>query len=496
MSEAKSKTGKTRYGYRDGKLYYFDRLSVLVLAPWPKPQAWFKNSRVGWHSSRKRADKVFGPLLGAHEEEEYLPGYDDPSLQVWTGDPSQPDPIELEQYQKRWGLESVDPALILKLRQEVLKKREERRRLRKALRYLHRMQAKYFNAIPQEVRTELMRYPNRRWHLMCLFARCPGAMDLSRSNPALCYALASNWVFHKPAVKRPLAAARRLIGKKQRHILGWLGFPATESARRLLQKIDPGALDVLPLIEFKKFFADREAVKWLAHMDRIDTRILKIVTTRVFRPLLTGNLLREIHARPCDMPWNPEEVRMFWDVWGLMGRIPDMPAQGPFATFRRLEACHDELAEHDRQACQRRKDTGPRVKFPLPPFAGTEDIQPLKSEEELYREGTELGHCVGIYANRVRSGHSYIYRVLAPVRATMEIERDSSRRQWKKGQMRMRRNQPVNGELAKDLFNKVFASGPYVPVEGEESGEEGEGLAAIRAEDKLWEDMGQRYLFG
>ena len=457
--------GKPKFGYRNGKLYYFDRLSVLVLAPWPKPQAWFKNSRVGWHSSRKRADKVFGPLLGAHEGEEYLPDYSDPSYRVWTGDPANPGELEREQYLTRWGQEVIDPDLVRKLRQEVLEKRKEREKLRESLRYLHGMQAKYFNTIPQEVRTELMRYPNRRWHLMCLFARCPGAMDLSRSNPALCYALASNWVFHKPAVKRPLAAARRLIGKKQRHILGWLGFPATESARRLLQKIDPRALNVLPLIELKKLFADREAVKWLAHMDRIDTRILKIVTTRVFRPLLTGNLLREIHARPCDMPWNPEEVRMFWDVWNLMERVPDARAHGPFASYRRLEAFHDELTVQDRQACMCRRDTGSRVKFPSPPFAGTEDIRPLRSEKALYDEGSELLHCVGIYADRIRSGCSYIYQVLAPVRATMEIVYEPSLHQWVPGQLRMKRNQPVNGAVAQELFSKVFASGPYVPVE-------------------------------
>ena len=39
MSEGKSKKWKARYGFRDGKLYLFERLSVMVLAPRLKPQA-------------------------------------------------------------------------------------------------------------------------------------------------------------------------------------------------------------------------------------------------------------------------------------------------------------------------------------------------------------------------------------------------------------------------------------------------------------------------
>ena len=100
----------------------------------------------------------------------------------------------------------------------------------------------FVHSLPREVREELRRYAERKWHLLNLFARCPGALDLSRSNPGLAYALASNWAFHKPAVARPIRAARSLVHKKQKAILEWLGFPATEPARRILAKIRPKSL--------------------------------------------------------------------------------------------------------------------------------------------------------------------------------------------------------------------------------------------------------------
>ena len=75
----------------------------------------------------------------------------------------------------------------------------------------HMARTAFVNMIPEEVRLELLRYSNRKWHLMSILARCPGAMDLSRSNPALLFALASNWAFHRPSVKQPIRAARGLV---------------------------------------------------------------------------------------------------------------------------------------------------------------------------------------------------------------------------------------------------------------------------------------------
>lgn len=468
--EAKSKTGKARYGYRDGKLYYFERLSVLVLAPWPKPQAWFKNSRVGWHSSRKRADKVFAEILfpKGDEDRHLLDG--DSSLRVWTEDPSIPGAEEREGYVRRYGMEQIDPELILEMRAEVMKRRAEMERINPAVQYVRRMQAKYFDEIPDEVRAELLRYGRRRWHLLCLFARCPGTLDLSRSNPAVCYALASNWVFHKPGVKLPMRAARALAGKKQRQILGWLGFSATEATRRLLQKIDPSALSVVRLLQIREMLAnDGEMVQWLSHLPRIDPRMLQIVTTRWFRPLLTGRLLREIDALPVGTHGNPPGLVLLKDLDRLRLGLPDAPVRGPFESLRRLQAYHDELAELDRRRWEEQREAGRAGgAFPSPPFAGTAAIRPLRTADELYREGAELQHCVGIYGDDVRAGRCYIYQVLEPVRATLQVVWNPSARKWQPGELQQAGNRKVSEAVADRLFENVFASGEFVPEESPE----------------------------
>ena len=416
--------GTTHFGYRNGKLYYFGKKSVLVMAPWPKPQAWFKaGPRMPWRSSRKQADRVLGyALFPKGEEHLHVPYF------------------------------NLPPGMRLS---------EKDRRQQEGIKYLRQMQAKYCGAIPDEVRAELLRYSSRRWHLMCLFARCPGALDLSRSNPALCYALASNWVFHKPAVKRPQAAARRLIGKKQRQILGWLGFPATESARRLLQKVEHPALNILYLYGFRDLFGDEPLIRALSHMKTIDARMMRIVVKKRFRPLLTGRLLREIDEMPRDPNDNDWAFMVLQDAMNLAER-PGMPRIGPIQSLRQLQAIHDELADADRMQWQNEGEERRNCAFGPPPFAGTENIRPILSTDDLYREGEAMAHCVGSYADQVLRGSSYVYQVLEPVRATLEIRCDPSSGRWFASQLRGMRNGAVPTDVAEQIYDRLYSSGSWV----------------------------------
>jgi hypothetical protein len=59
--------------------------------------------------------------------------------------------------------------------------------------------------------------------------------------------------------------------------------------------------------------------------------------------------------------------------------------------------------------------------FPTPPLPGDADIVPITTIKELLEEGAVMHNCVGSYAEKVKSGECYIYRVLRPQRATLEI---------------------------------------------------------------------------
>ncbi len=83
--------------------------------------------------------------------------------------------------------------------------------------------------------------------------------------------------------------------------------------------------------------------------------------------------------------------------------------------------------------------------FPPPPFPGTNYIQPITSLGNLYREGREMRHCVASYAEIIMEGVSYIYKVLSPERATLEI-RKTEQGLWCLVQIKRVHNQMVNEE--------------------------------------------------
>lgn len=59
--------------------------------------------------------------------------------------------------------------------------------------------------------------------------------------------------------------------------------------------------------------------------------------------------------------------------------------------------------------------------FPPPPVPEDNHIVPITSPERLFAEGEEMEHCVASYANKVAAGLCYIYKVLSPERATLEL---------------------------------------------------------------------------
>lgn len=476
----KFKTGKPGFGYQSGKLYRFEKKSVLVLAPWPEPQTWFKSHRKGWHSSRKRADKVFSAALyprdGMAQDLEYFDLEDAPGNKIWAGDPNHPDPAEVDWYERVHLHPPRLPDDLVCDRARVLERRTKMARDKEMALYVRRLQAPYFDAIPDDVRNELLRYWNRRWHLLCLFARCPGALDLSRSSPALCYALASNWVFHKPAVRLPMRAARSLIAKKQKHILGWLGFPATETARRIMAKLEPRVLEIKFMLRFRRVFENAELVKWLSHLERINFSVAEMVTTRRFLPFVTPRLLWEA-SREEEIAGqrNRSASRMLADTLSLSVRAPAAFCPERFSSLRQLEAVHDDLSRQEERQWERERLTRqnePPTSFPYPPYAGTENIQPILTPDDLHAEGREMGHCVGVYDERVARGQCFIYRVTSPVRATMEIFLPA-RNRWSPGQLLQARNKPVPKNVAIQLFGELFASGKYVAGEKVELMDEG-----------------------
>ena len=431
-TDVKFKPGRSGLEFKNGKLYQFTDRHVVVMRPWPQPMAWCKRRAHNWQPTRELADAVvsaarFFDVPAQAPVEPSLP------FALPDGQLTLPGVTREEWVARRLYKEEVS-------------------------------QLNFVGLIPSEVRQELARYRSRRWHLLSLFARCPGALDLSRSNPALLCALASNWVFHKPAVSQPIRAARNLVNRKQRVIQTWLGFPDSETVRRILSRIDPAALSVRRLLFLRSALADPACVKLLQHLPRINALALVLVSPLRLRACITPRLLRE--AIECEQDGSPKGGRWRYDldpITLVLDTVRMCVVVGwehcpirlhSLAGIRRL---HDALAPRMLEAIGRGDGQMPKC-LPTPPFAGTADIVPLTTVEALIQEGREQHNCAAARAPLVAQGKQYLYSVRQPVRGTLSVNFNGA--QWVPVELLQACNKGVPQNIRSLVFKTLLAATP------------------------------------
>lgn len=320
-------------------------------------------------------------------------------------------------------------------------------------------------AIPPPIAAALERFQSHQWNLLELLSRKPEAGDLLAVNPALAFCLANCDQFRRWTGPSPAACASFLVGKRQRDILGWLGFPASESAARIFRKILPEAISPSAARVLRHAWRSEPGiVKLLGHQRTINAGVLALLTNLKLLPAVSPRLVMQVGADSRENH-SPRTAEILLDIlhmlWGLR-RPSRMPR---FASIEAAVEYHDALlqeytrvvqeaeaaararraAARQRPAPARRRSAsrGKPAPFPPPPLRGTYDIVPLTSPEQLREEGRTQRNCVGSYASRVRSGALYVYSVFRPERATLAIRRGADG-SWKIDQLRAEGNRPVS----------------------------------------------------
>ena len=393
---------RTVFAPASGKLYVFTPASVEVRIGWPRPQAWRKTRRSPWWSHYRPDIRLPEGDLTSEIERISLPV-----------EPSE-DP----------GFEALTPAQ------------------KAGIRIAARARLDWYASIPVEVRNAIAPFPSRHWHLLALIARCgPSALDLVRASPALAFALASSWVFRPVRVQRPLRSARALLaaGRKQRDIQAWLGFQASEPARRLLRKVVHDAIAISPLLYLREAMGDPVRMKFLAHLPQLNAEAIRIGTDATLLAYVRPSFLDEVALsnREFDRPHAAillqDSVEMFRQLRPAAGGFP------PVRHLAALTALHDSLVEDLNRLSPEHED----IEFPPPPVAGTATIVPICSGRDLVEEGRVQSNCVASYWDRIAvRRYVYIYRVLAPERCTLSLTRVGIR--WVPSELRRACNLPVS----------------------------------------------------
>lgn len=382
--------------FKNGKFYDFSARRIVVMRGWPEPMAWVKTPKRPWKGARKWADVALVNCFRRLAEPARRPV----PLEDFIPHPGTREMMEAD------GLD-VSPDVLEQHRVNDWKSQEQAWKDRTTC------IEPFIEQIPADIRSLIAPLQHRAWHLLCMFARCPGAVDLFRGNPALAFALSGHWYYREHRVSNPMRATRRLVYKRQRDILAWMGFPGTKSVQQIFRKIPVGRLHPALLKRLKGALLDPRRAKVLAHLPALPPAVLSLVVHEDYFDRLSMRFFIEMLENPESAPdvhWLLRDaLRMDEQIGG--GHIPST-----FYSLRRLREVHDDLIRPVSASMMTRD-----VVFPEPPYAGTAFIVPLCNMRDLVEEGLQMRNCVASYARWVVDGAYYIYRVLKPVRATLAI---------------------------------------------------------------------------
>jgi hypothetical protein len=362
------------FGFKDRKLYVFAEDRILLLKAWPTLKAVQKTGNSPWMDFAPRFRLLFDETQGPGEL------FDDP---LPTGEGF------------LW----------------------QRRRAFDAFRA----------SIPVHVATAVEKYQTRQWKLLQLMQKSPVTVELAGINPALCFALASYKVFRKRFCT--MEGATIVSKRRQRDIAEWVGFPGTDAVARVLAKVPPESVSVDLLKSLSAMIREPEKLKILAHLSKLNAGVLGILSADRLSAAIKPTLLSEISCCP-EEDLHPQAADMLTHLLEMKRTVTPDTLPPRVNSLAQLRTLHDMVLAEFLLIDQRQGGA-----LPKPPIPGTAKIVPLLTGDDLREEGMAQNNCVGGYSYKIRKGKTFIYRVLEPERATLEINMNSEG-DWLIGQLK------------------------------------------------------------
>ena len=322
-----------------------------------------------------------------------------------------------------------------------------------------RIKHEAFNAfragLPPDLAASVEPFRSHQWPLLVMAQESSSGTDLLRSNPLLAYALANNAFLQKHVTAAAPFQALRYSHRKQREILGWLGFPATDAMARIFGKIPQQIIHPAVFRKLREAARNPEALKIFSHLATLNTGVIYLVSYPEMALLASPRLIREVAGSPEEDSAAPtaDALQEIFIISKAMGSQANLR---PFTSCRKVFESHERILQEyrriereraeqeaiiaearEREARQlrtadaqlRRKRTPKAIAFPpfpSPPIPGTDTIIPLTSLDDLRQESSIQRNCVGTsinYAERVLHRTHFIYRVLEPEHHTLCIGR-------------------------------------------------------------------------
>ena len=211
--------------------------------------------------------------------------------------------------------------------------------------------------------------------------------------------------------------------------LTWFLLQCRAKRTQLLDVCDlpgkPSAVKLLHRIQIERYSASLREVlielfslnyELLNHLEQVPESLVRCL---IKHPILLGScLLHHWHTLESDI----EELQSILKDIVRMRRHTFLTDQDWLIPLQQCRKLADVIKLHDRLVVLiNREQADGSETFPAPPLTGNAFIQPIICYSELLSEGQQQHHCVASYAEDIRLGKYYVYRVLEPERATLGI---------------------------------------------------------------------------
>ncbi len=285
--------------------------------------------------------------------------------------------------------------------------------------------------IPAHVLAAVRKIPAHRWALLRLCAYWPqDGLLMVEQCPALaillCERMGSD--YYSSFIERP--------ARRWRDLCRWLGLPDRKGALNLLRKLPMEHCSPTLVGQLAEHL--RRGCPWLrtlSHLPTITRDTLALL--RMPAEVISTRLLLDSATTP------PDEERVAWVVNTVrflrMENFGDVP--WPYQNCGYVQ-----LRKIERTLMARIDASGQEAAtFPDPPVRGVAGhIVPITHSPMLLEEGEEQNNCSEIFREEIMRGDCYLYRQLAPERATVRLQRDSETGVWELAEARATNNRSVS----------------------------------------------------
>jgi hypothetical protein len=279
--------------------------------------------------------------------------------------------------------------------------------------------ATFLSGIPAAVQNFVRPYRFGQCVLLRSLAALAQTEDLAASNPNLLWLLAAAGYDGRVSPD----AIGRLCTTKQVEVLRELTGTGTKAQVKFLRKVVVAEGTLTEARDLHAALCDASILAAVRHLAAIPIELLSLLTAHT--ALAREDVAADVAARIAAAKANKDSVDR------LCERVAALAAATRNPTALAVQRAFDAPRPPARPVRRALPIPAPprraphviasRAEYPPPPLLGTDTIVPITSIEELAAEGRAQRNCVADYAASIFAGDRYVYRVLAPERATLEI---------------------------------------------------------------------------